>query len=353
MDVSPFSRSRAVRAPFVAALVRLTVLCLFCLAFWACSPATGPGSVGELLPPSDLSPPVLLDAGPTGSRGFAVRFDEDVEAVEGSFALEPQGIALSPVVQGARLDIAFSADQEPGKDYSLAGEVQDGHGNHSRFLIGFVGWNDRVPTLRLSELQTAKNSSTLHPHRDYIELAVLSAGNMGGVELEWSSSVKTYSYRFPGVEVEDGERIVLHLAPESIAEERDETGTDLALSGGVDATAAGRDLWSGAGGLPDQSGVVALLRRPGGDIADGLFYGADDKSGPLAEDKIAATLRCLVDAGIWSCAGAVPAWEDAFRWHPSVSRSLNRRADWACGASGWYLSDSSGQTPGAANQPPP
>lgn len=344
---------RSARASFAAYYGPIAALFLFALALGACAPATGPGSVGGSLPASDLSPPLLLDAGPTGARAFSLLFDEQIEAVAGSFALEPASAELCPSVDGARLDIAFSADQEPGRDYALAGEVSDGHGNLSRFLVNFVGWNDRIPTLHLSELQTAKNSSTLHPHRDFVELAALSSGNMGGVELEWCSTVRVYSYRFPGIEVAEGERIVLHLAPEGIAEELDETGADLALSGGVDATATGRDLWSGAGGLPDESGVVALRRRPGGEIVDGLFYGADDKSGQLADDKIGAAVSELVDAGIWSLAGTAGAWEDAFVWHPSVSRSLNRTSDWIAGAAGWYLSATSGQTPGAANQSPP
>jgi hypothetical protein len=334
------------------ALRPITVpLCATVLVLSACSPAAGPtGGQADILPSSDLNPPQVLDAGPTGARAFSLRFDEEVKAVGGSFALEPAGISLAPTARGSWLDIAFSSDQAPGKDYALAGEVEDAAGNHSRFLFRFVGWNDRPPTLRLSELQTAKNSSTLHPHRDYIELAAVNGGNMGGVELEWCSSVKVYSYRFPSIEVEAGERIVLHLAPESLPEEVDETGPDLTRSGGVDATPYGRDIWSGAGGLPDQSGVVALRWRPGGDLADGLFYAAEDKSGPLPDDKIATAFRGLVEAGLWSRSGAAAAWEDAFRWKPSVSRSLNRRADWQNGPAGWYLSESSAQSPGA---PPP
>ncbi|MGO8695013.1 MAG: hypothetical protein ACLQMF_15235 [Rectinemataceae bacterium] len=337
------------------ALRRIALLsCAAALVLCACLPATGPaGAEEDILPSSDLNPPQVLDAGPTGARGFSLRFDEDIEAVEGSFALEPAGISLSPTVRGAALDIAFSSDQEPGADYALAGEVEDAAGNHSRFLFRFVGWNDRPPTLRLSELQTAKNSSTLHPHRDYVELAALSAGNLGGVELEWSNSIRVYSFRFPNIEVEAGEFIVLHLAPESLPEETDETGSDLAQSGGVDATPYGRDIWSSAGGLPDESGVVVLRRRPGGEVADGLFYAAEDKSGALSNDKIAAAFRVLVDAGLWAATGAAPAWEDAFRWKPSVARSINRRADWPNGAIGWYLSESGAQSPGAVNPPPP
>ncbi|MDA8425769.1 MAG: hypothetical protein M0Z80_06485 [Treponema sp.] len=343
---APSSGSRRV-SPSTAAAAGVAVL-LAC----ACSPPAGP-TVAGLLPSRDLSPPQVLDAGPSGERGFGLRFDEEVSPVEGSFALEPAGIALSAASRGAWLDIAFSSDQVPGADYALAGEVADAAGNHSRFLFRFVGWNGRPPTLRLSELQTAKNSSTLHPHRDFIELEVVNGGNMGGVMLEWASSIKAYSYRFPSIEVEKGERVVLHLAPESLSEEKDETGTDLAASGGVDASPAGRDLWSLAGGLPDESGVVALRWRPGGEIVDGLFYAAESKSGPLPNDKLAAAFRGLVDAGLWTSAGALGAWEDAFRWKPSVSRSINRAALWPNGPSGWYLSESSGQSPGAANPPPP
>jgi len=57
----------------------------------------------------------------------------------------------------------------------------------------------------------------------------------------------------------------------------------------------------------------------------------------------------LASAGRWPLAGAAAAWDDAFAWKPSASRSICLDA----GNGQWYLSALSGQSPGAANPPGP
>lgn len=319
-----------------------------CALFAACVP----DPAAQILPPSDLKPPLVLEAGPEGSRSFVLRFDEEVRPVEGSFGLEPGPRAAKASAEGSILRLELDEDLEPGADYAMSGEAEDGAGNATRFVFRFTGWNGHPARLGLFEAQTAKNSSASHPHRDYLELKVLESGNAGGVELSWASSAKLCTYRFPGVEVRKGERIVLHLAPEGLPEEKDERGSDLSASGGIDATPDGRDFWCSVGGLPDGSGAVALRTRPGDPPIDGLFYADKTRSGPLSDDKLSALVSTLGEA--WPIAGAAPAWEDAFAWKPSSARSLCRleESGTEAGAPSWYLSASSAQSPGSANTLP-
>jgi hypothetical protein len=334
-----------------SAAVTVVIAAILSLVSAACVPDPEPG----ILPLPDLKPPLVLDAGPTGGRGFRIRFDEAVSPVPGSFGMEPGGVSLMPRAEGSELRVELSADQEPGLDYALAGEVEDGRGNSTRFVFRFAGWNDRRPRLRISELQTMKNTSKTNPHRDYVELLALSAGNLGGVELSWSSSVKACSYRFPSAEVKAGEYVLLHLAPEGLPEEKDERGPELALSGGVDASALARDFWSGAGALPDENAVLVLKDRSGGEIQDGIFYAGADKSGPLPEDRLSRLAGELVESGRWGSDSAALAWEEAFRRKPSASRSMCRSAGGldgsARGIEGWEESATGGQSPGRANGP--
>ena len=315
----------------------------------ACSPLPSRDSGGAALPESDFRPPSLLEAGPSDGRTFSVLFDEAIKPVAGSFGLEPAAGELSASAEGSMLRLDFSEEALPGLDYCLAGEVEDGSGNRCRFVLSFTGYNSRPALLSISEIQPQKNSSTKAPHRDYAEFLVLEAGNLGGLELSWASSTKLMVYRFPAAEVLAGDFVVLHLAPEGLASEVDETGGDLAVSGGIDATATARDFWSGAGGLPDESGALSLRTRPGGPSQDALFYGADDKSGAVADGKLADLLSAVGGEGAWVFAGKA-AWEDAFRWHPSAARSIYRieGAD-TQGAADWLVSEASGQTPGAPN----
>jgi hypothetical protein len=314
-----------------------------CLAAAGCSP----DSSAALYPSADLRPPGLVEAGPAGSRVVLLRFDESVTLVAGSLAVEPDA-EVRGHAEGERLVVDFDSDQKPGADYSLVGEVEDGCGNRTRFLVRFTGWNDRAPRLLLSEVQTGKNSSKTKPHRDFVELEVLEDGNVGGEELSWSSSVKSATYRFPGIDARKGDFIVLHLAPEGIPEEKDELGVELSSSGGVDATATGRDLWCAAMALPDENGIISLALRPGGPPVDGLFYADDAKSGALGAGRLAGALSALVLAGIWPLSDSEPAWTDGVPWSGSTARSLCRSGQ-GNGPSAWYIGASGAQSPGSPN----
>jgi hypothetical protein len=318
--------------------------------------ATGFGCSQEaaaaVYPAADMRPPDLLDAGPEGPTSFALRFDEAVTPVAGSLAARPEA-SLSGRAEGELLLVAFAEPQAPGADYALTGEVEDARGNRTRFLVRFAGWNDRAPRLRLSEAQTGKNDSKTRPHRDFVEIEALGDGNIWGEELEWTSSVKSATYRFAPAEVRRGEFIVLHLAPQGLPEEKDELGDGLSASGGVDATPGGRDLWCPALPLPDSSCVLQLRLRPGEAPIDGLFYADGAKGGPLPEGRLAAAMAALREAGAWPVAGAVPAWEDAVPWKGSSGKSLCRSASGtARGKADWYACASGAQSPGAANAGP-
>jgi hypothetical protein len=336
-------RSRPALAAAATTFVTAALLLAACI----------PDPAVPVLPSADLKPPLVLEAGLEGARSFLLRFDEEVRPVAGSYGLEPGSRAATAEAVGSLLRLDLGEELEPGLDYTISGEAEDGVGNATRFVFRFAGWNGNPARLVLSEAQTAKNSSVTRPHRDYLELLVLAAGNLGGEEISWASSVKRCSYRFPGVAVGSGERIVLHLAPEGLPSERDETGEDLGVSGGADATATGRDFWCSAGGLPDANGAVMLRPRPGEKPEDALFYAEESKSGPLGDDRLSALVAEMGDA--WPIAGASPAWEDAFRWKPSTARSICRAADDGSpgsGAESWYLGLAGAQTPGSPNAPP-
>ena len=328
----------------------LSAALLACLVLPGCSPATA----AAVYPSADLRPPGLIEAGPSDAKSLLLRFDEAVKPVDGSLFASPSS-SLSGRAEGERLLVAFASAQAPGADYAISGEVEDLGGNRTRFLVRFTGWNDRAPPLRISEVQTGKNGSATRPHRDFIELEALDEGNIGGEELSWSSSVKAASYRFPGIEVKKGDYIVLHLAPEGKAEEVDELGSDLGLSGGIDSTASGRDLWCSSLALPDSSGVIALALRPGEKPMDGLFYAEEGKAGALGANDLAAGLSSLAEAGIWPLSGESPSWEDGLGWKASSARSMCRSLATAAaviGKQAWYITASGAQSPGAANAAP-
>jgi hypothetical protein len=310
----------------------------------------------DALPEADMKPPSLLAAAPVDEYSFLLGFDEEVAAVPSSFGIEADGGLPAPEPpepgpRGLELSLRFQSALIAGAGYRMTGEVEDGAGNRTRFVLAFIGYNANPAPLALSELQTGKNSSARNPHRDYVELQARGDGDLGGVELSWVSGTKLCVYRFPGAKVRAGDFIVLHLAPEGIEAEKDELGEDLCLSGGVDSSPSGRDLWTEAGALADASGALALRKRPGEAAYDGLFYADEAKTGLLPPGKILDLVTELVGSGLVGVGAVQASWEDGFRWKPSTARSLCRR-EGSSDRAVWTVSDTGGASPGAVNPAP-
>ncbi|NLX44343.1 MAG: hypothetical protein GXY71_00320 [Treponema sp.] len=313
-----------------------------CLSLWACSPKASE----LLLPLGDIRPPSVVDAGQTDAHSFTILFDEDVLPVLGSFSFHPAEISATPSAEGPLLKVGLNPEAEPGRECSLLGEVKDAAGNSTRFLFGFVGFNPIPAKLRLNEVQPCKNTAASNFHRDYIELLVEEAGNLGGIQLQWSSTVKVVSYSFPPCFVRVGELIVLHCLPEGVPEEKDECGDDRGLSGGVDAHPGGRDFWASGGGIPDATGVIVLRSRASDPVEDGVFFAEKGKLGEVDSSKISMLLGEMASRGIWDCSEP-PLWEEALLWKSSSSRPLHCLRKESKGKGSWYIGESGSQSPGS------
>lgn len=338
------TRVRMKRASVMARLLTRTLV--MGLAMWVVTGCSPPAIESAVL--GDIRPPVAKGARLESGKEFVLEFDEPVKVPGDSFSAEPKRLVAHAESSDNVVKVLFEPQPSPGEVVALAGTVQDMCGNSTRVQVQFKGYNDRPAGLVITEIQTAKNTSKKAPHRDYIEFLVKKAGNLGGMYVQWASSAKTMRFDFPACEVRAGEVIVLHLAPEGVAEEKNETGSDLGLSGGIDATAQSRDFWSDAGGLPDASGVIILHEREGALPVDGIFYADSSKSGTLESAKLIALVRELADAGLWNL-DVPPLWENALFWKPSTSRPLVRTFKSSYGASAWGIGESGSQSPGIAN----
>ncbi len=325
--------------------------CAALVAFFAAScmlQASCSQNGGEFrLPAGDIKPPSILDARQTDPGVFRILFDEDVQAVPESYYFTPAGPRLEPAASGSSIDIGIIPAAPPGQECEISGEARDASGNTCRFLFSFAAYNASPATLVITEIQTGKNSSVSSPHRDYMEFLVTAAGNLGGICIQWASSVKNMEFVFPTCEVKAGDVIVLHCSPEGLASEMNEVGTDLALSGGIDASSTGRDFWSQAGGLPDETGAIAVKSRSGSDPRDGLLYASSDKSGIISEGKLQLLSLRLKASEVWPLSEA-PLWEEFFLWKPSSSRPIHRKLGSGKGPDQWYVGESGTQSPGRA-----
>lgn len=339
-----WTRMKRKKAAIIARfLSRMVGIGLVLWIFAGCSP---PAIESAVL--GDISPPVAKDARLENGKEFVLAFDEPVKVHANSFSAEPERLVPHAESSDNVVKVLFEPQPSPGEVVLLVGTVQDMCGNSTRVQVQFKGYNDRPASLVITEIQTAKNSSKKAPHRDYIELLVKKAGNLAGMDIQWASATRVMRFDFPACEVRAGEVIVLHCAPEGIAEEKNETGNDLGLSGGIDASVQGRDFWTDAGGLPDASGIIVLHEREGSPPVDGIFYADSSKTGTLESAKLAALARELADAGLWQL-DREAVWQNAFLWKPSASRPLVRNSQSSFGANAWAVGESGSQSPGLVN----
>jgi hypothetical protein len=298
-----------------------------------------------LAPIGDIKPPSIVSAGPKGAGVFEICFNEEVAAVPDTFSFQPAPTVAQPEADGSAIEVALSPAVSPGQNCTLSGEAQDAAGNTTRFLFSFVGFNDSPALLRINELQCGKNTSASNLHRDYIEFVVQRTGNLGAEVVRWASTVKLMEYRFPSAEVKVGDIVLLHCAPEGLPQEKDETGPNLALSGGIDSCDTARDFWTQAGGLPDSSGLVAVYERDGAVPYDGICYAEEDKTGAIDNEIAKNMAKELKNGAKWPFS-AEPAWEEAFRWKSSTSRPIHRMRDDQTGPSQWFTGEPGSQSPG-------
>ena len=195
------------------------------------------------------------------------------------------------------------------------------------------------PELIINEIRTIFSN----PRVEFIELKALSAGNLVALRLFATYESDEPLFVFPPVEVKKGEYIVIHtrsIEPGIV----DETGTNLAASGGNEALPTARDFWIPGSLTLHDTNVIYLIDQ-GGRIIDGVVLVS---SANTWKDSITTAAKELVKQGMWS--GFQP--EDAFNTDGNTAtRTINRdeTKQNTHSPADWYITVTGGATPGKAN----
>ncbi|MCL2558022.1 MAG: hypothetical protein FWE09_06035 [Treponema sp.] len=276
----------------------------------------------------EFSKPVSVDA---------LRFDPEVE--------------IEAIEDGSTVTALFSGALLPGQRVVAEILAVDESGNTIHVLAPFRARNDRVPPLLITELRTEYSN----PRAEFIEMLTTGAGNMGGLRVFIASNTSSpLVYEFPPVEARSGERITLHLRqiePES----RDELGDNLAESGGRDASPTARDLWvPGSAKLLRKTDIVYILDQDDNVLDAVALSETSGATWPRSAFSDAADF--LHRAGAWHSADGI-----ALRPSDAVmsagttnTRTINRDESLSRNsrsASDWYITVTSGATPGRPNNP--
>ncbi len=320
------------------------------LALTACAPvAPADGAAGL-----DLAPPVLLRVAASGPDRLVLEFDEPAVPGGAPPEINPSLAVTGCEVREKTIEITTAAAQEVGREYSLRLTVADSSGNSAWLIISFYGFNPSPPRLVINEFIT--RGTTSHP--DLVELKAVASGNMGGVTFCCGTAASwNQRFVFPAFPVAKGDFILLHLKPQGLPAEIDETSSP-AASGGLDSSPSAYDFWLRDGtGLSGNNGAISLYDRPDGTLLDAVLFStrssdSDADYRGFGSAELMEQADELAAAGGWAAAGPKIAPEDAVNPDPSTAtRSLCRSSSSADsnGKADWHVVPTKGSTFGKDN----
>ncbi|MBI9106212.1 MAG: hypothetical protein JEZ04_05655 [Spirochaetales bacterium] len=280
---------------------------LFCIFLPAALMLTACGPLYDLrdFSETDLFPPVICGILPINANSIELSFNETVE-IESDPVISPPLGTVSCTIEEDIVILTVSDLQSAGTQYVMDGTVTDKRGNRMSFLLPFYGFNAELPGLIINEFTT--QGSTTHP--DIVELLIISEGITAGLWIvEGTTDFMEQEICLPDCRVKEGDYILIHFKPQGIPEEIDETGTDLSLSGGYDASDDARDFWVPMGsGLSGNNGVIAVYSAPGGKLMDGVLYSnrtseSDENYFGFGSTKMLNKAVQLHEQGGWNASG--------------------------------------------------
>ncbi|MDA3810364.1 MAG: hypothetical protein PF518_08550 [Spirochaetaceae bacterium] len=234
--------------------------------FFSCSDIS---NKGNSLFNMDLRPPVLKSVEIENSRSLSIFFDEPVSFNPADYISDP-GLEIETWnISETSITLHFKENQTPGKLYICRSDVSDESGNTLSFIIRYYGWNPNIPELLINEFNPEGSGN----NPDTIELFVLTDGNVAGASIFIGSKNEYRDYYIlPDLNVLAGDYIIIHMRPEGLSGEINET-TDKAVSTGKLYSDSAWDLWvDGDKPLSGKNGAISLYTNPFGKMIDVVVY---------------------------------------------------------------------------------
>jgi hypothetical protein len=302
---------------------------------------------------SETKSPVFLDCRPVSATEVVFAFSHPVTVV--SVVFEP-ALEIESVEDGSEVKVTFAGSIEAGIKITADIIVEDSKKDTLNVIVPFRARNDRMPVLVFNELRTEYSK----PKAEFVEFLAKGAGNLGAVRLFIAGhSLSEPVYEFPPVEVAAGEYIVFHLRT---LEEGcvDETGSNLALSGGTDAHDKARDFWlTNTAEMLRKTDALWLMDQDDR-IIDAVIF-SENPGASWSNNKVAEAAKFLGLKKAW-----LPLSKDDDgneNWAPgpddviiskgtTVSKTICRDESLPAEprASNWYVTATNGLTPGEKNK---
>jgi len=322
-------------------------ICFFllgaCIAFGSCSTGDA-ASAAQMLGGSSQA---LLYLNCRAVSENEIEFEFSQPVMVKSLNFEP-AVEIASIQDGSTVRVRLEERTEPGILFTADLLAEDEKKNTINVLVSFRSRNNRIPQLVINELRT-ENSK---PRAEFIELKMMSDGNLGAVRVFIASNNKEpMVYEFQPVNVKNGEYAVLHLRT---TEEGcvDEYGSDLSASRGTNALATARDFWvPGNVKLLRKTDIVYLLDQDDR-VLDAVML-SENQDAWWSKDYFAEAADFLYNQGAWKTAdGRICGPADAvISTGTTNTRTICRDEKKVNSntAADWYITATSSATPGSVN----
>ena len=331
-----------------------TAAFIACLVLCFCACSGSPSSVSVLT--GDFDTPVLQTLKCESSRYISLVFSENVTGtslevgkaenvqIENALmcSLSEKIDAEYSINNSKELEIRFLVPTQTGCTYIVRGTVTDANNNSLSFASLFTGYNDNVPELILSEVQTKYSN----PKAEFVEVYAKTGGNLSGVCIFSAKDGAKGRYTFPAVEVSAGEYIVVHFRNIETGLVN-ETGSELNLSAGAYSSSS-RDLWleNTSARIGDKTDVILLEKSTDGIVLDAVAF-AESSLEDWPKEIYKEALERAVKNGVWPGSSIEDA---AVGDKLSATRTISRQSFSApADKDSWLVTATNTASPGMPN----
>jgi hypothetical protein len=303
---------------------------------------------------SSGTPPELLAVRASSSSEVNFLFSEPVTVV--SLTLDPPADVVDSA-NGETVSIRLDTPYAVGTKVTVDILVRKEDGNTLEAVITFSAFNDRVPAFEINELRTEMSK----PRVEFIELKMLSAGNLAGIRLFIASNGTAVPvYELPAVEVDEGDYVLIHPRNPDYINGLDELGSDLSLSTADDAKAQAdcppdvRDLWFPENKETLRKSDAVYFMDQQDNVIDAVVYCDKTKEAEKwgANPNFISAMEILTASGAWTGTSGVSGIGNVFDSSgTSPTNTINRREHHSDTntAEDWYKSGTGKASAGKTN----
>jgi hypothetical protein len=297
--------------------------------------------------------PVFLNCRAASEEEFEFEFSSPVMVTSLNFKPE---IKIASIENGNVVKVQLEEAHEPGGLIYVDLLVEDERKNTVNVLVQLRARNNRMPKLVINEICTEYSNAAAGKKEEFIEFKMKSAGNLGAMRVVINgntSATKQTIYEFSPVEVKNDEYITLHLRTFDAAN-KDEYTDALDESGGLNASPNARDFWiPGETKLLHKTAMIYVLDQDD-NVIDAVVL-SEKPDLWWTKDYFAETAEFLYNKGAWvSENGGICSPQDAvISVNATNTRTICRdeNVDNSHTAKDWYITVTSGATPGKPNNP--